>query len=131
MRGLLLGLSLLTMVAPAMAQTTRDGKPRSKLCSMGRTYVNSANPAPTVLTMSNDGGWCGDLRKTLRNNAAFGSPMHVTSPPSHGEISIHVYDDGTTVAYKPKAGFVGTDSFTVINDTLGFTVPFNVIVKGN
>jgi hypothetical protein len=47
---------------------------------------------------------------TLRGSDAEGATLtyHLTSPPANGSLS----GGGAGVAYTPKAGFVGADSFT-------------------
>jgi hypothetical protein len=78
--------------------------------------------------MNNDGGWCGNLLTSVWASFAFGAPMRLTRQPAHGQVAITVLSGGTQVLYKPDAGFTGSDSFSVINETLNIIMPYNVVV---
>ena len=83
---------------------------------------------PSTVTMNNDGGWCGGLSYTTEGGHVFGVPMHLTKQPDHGEVSIRVRDKGTVVAYRPNPGFIGSDSFTVLNEMVNMERQYNVTV---
>ena len=70
-----------------------------------------------TVTMSNDGKWCWWTRATILagNSQPQGVPMRVTQQPAHGEVEITVMADATKIAYKPAAGFTGTDRFMLVN----------------
>jgi len=106
--------------------------PSSKVCSFqssGFAERGGVPPAPNVITMDNDGGWCGHLSVSVAGHSfGFGAPMHLVRQPAHGQVSIAVVGGGTRIFYKPDAGFTGSDSFSVMNETLNIVMPYNVVV---
>lgn len=106
--------------------------PASKVCSFrssGFAERGGVPPAPNVITMDNNGGWCGHLSVSVAGHSfAFGAPMHLVHRPTHGEVSIAVVGGGTRIFYKPDAGFTGSDSFSAINETLNIVMPYQVVV---
>ena len=106
--------------------------PMSKTCSFqssGFVERGGVPPAPDAITMDNDGGWCGHLNVSVAGHSfAFGAPMHLVRRPAHGQVAIGVRHDGTQIMYKPDAGFTGSDSFSVMNETLNMVMPYNVVV---
>ena len=78
--------------------------------------------------MSNDGGWCGHLRKTIKGSLVIGVPMHLTKQPEHGQVSITVVSNGTRIYYKPEPGYSGPDSFVVLNEMYNLERTYNVTV---
>lgn len=119
---------LLTSLGGALAQTDL---PKSKLCRIrgGGFAVAGGVPLANTITMINDGGWCGHLAKTVMGSIVFGAAMHVTKPPAHGQVSITVLSGGTNVYYRPDPGYVGSDSFSVLNEMYNIDRPYNVIVQ--
>jgi hypothetical protein len=79
--------------------------------------------------MNNDGNPCWYLRKTIRGSLLIGVAMHLTTPPSHGQVTITVLDAGTRISYKPDSGFVGTDNFSVISELYRIDRPYVVTVR--
>jgi peptidoglycan hydrolase-like protein with peptidoglycan-binding domain len=59
--------------------------------------------------MKNDGGWCW--------SRLFSTSYQITRVPTHGQIFVGPINDVMRVAYKPEVGFVGTDSFTIMNNS--------------
>lgn len=119
------------MAQPPSASAQHAPEPKSKICRISRNYTPGGGAAiPTNIAMSND-GWCSDLRKTMFGSARpFGAKTHLTTPPSHGDVSITVYDDGTLIAYRPNPGFVGTDRFGVKNEFVNRDISFVVTIRG-
>lgn len=80
-----------------------DGAPR--LCATARVTVEVSPVAqPDTATTTEGTGVDIDLSGNDRGSVA---PPTVTSPPSHGTVTI----DGGTAHYVPEAGFTGTDTF--------------------
>jgi hypothetical protein len=105
--------------------------PLSKVCAVhnsGYAQRGGVSPTPNVITMGNDGGWCGNLNISVYVRLAWGAPMHLTRGPDHGQVSIVVESGGTRVLYKPDPGFIGSDSFSVVNETLNIVMPYDVVV---
>ncbi len=81
------------------------------------------------ITMSNDGGWCGERLGITYNSAVFGGAMHLTQQPAHGQVSIMFHRDGTDVYYKPNPGYTGPDKFVVFVEFYNIDKPYDVVVK--
>ena len=118
------------LVANVVALAQSD-LPKSKVCSADDGGWSPAGGAPTTgqITMSNDGGWCGDRLGITYSSAVFGGAMHLTQQPAHGEVSIRPHQDSTDVYYKPDPGYVGPDRFAVLVEFYNINKPYNVVVK--
>lgn len=95
------------------------GPPEPRVCEHqggGAAYMGGP-PVSDTVTVSNDGNWCSWTRATILAGTSepLGVPMRVTQQPAHGEITITVMAAATKIAYKPAAGFTGTDRFTLVN----------------
>jgi hypothetical protein len=120
--------SVFVTSAGALAQSDL---PQSKACSAndGGWSAPGNVPATGRITMSNDGGWCGQRLAVINNSLQFGGAMHLAQQPAHGEVSIVPRDNGTDVYYKPNPGYTGTDSFGVLVDIFNIDKPYNVVVQ--
>jgi len=110
---------------PAASLTT------SKVCAFhnsGFAYAGGSPPQPDIITMDNDGGWCGHLNVSVHGSLVFGEQMHVVHQPLHGQVAIAVESHGTRVLYRPNPDFTGDDSFSVRDATFNITLPYNVVV---
>jgi hypothetical protein len=126
---ILLAVSII-LVAKVIALAQAD-LPKSKLCSASDGGWSSAGGSPTTgqITMSNDGGWCGDRLGITYSSTVFGGAMHLTQQPAHGQVSIMFHQDGTDVYYKPNPGYTGADKFAVLVEFYNIEKPYNVVVK--
>jgi hypothetical protein len=115
-------------LVPSHAQTDL---PKAKLCRFrGGGFAYAGGIAlPITLTMTNDGGWCGHLVKTVIGSAVVGVGMHASKPPAHGEISINVQSGGTYVSYKPETGYHGRDSYAIWNEMYNIERVYNVVIR--
>ncbi len=103
----------------------------SKVCAFhnsGFAYAGGAPPQPDIITMDNDGGWCGHLNVSVHGSLVFGERMHLVRQPLHGQVSIAVQSNGTRVLYRPNPDFIGGDSFSVRDATFNITLPYDVVV---
>jgi hypothetical protein len=66
---------------------------------------------------------------TTMGGHAFGTPMHVTKQPSHGEVKIDVFEKATRIAYKPQPGFAGADAFSVMHEMSNYDQQYIVTVQ--
>ncbi len=114
------------------------GEPRSTAAELPQSTTCTVLDPPgrageqaqlAIITMNNDGGWCGYLRWTTMGGRVFGAPMRVTQAPAHGQVDIAVQAKGTRISYRPEAGFAGTDHFSVVNIFLNFDRPYSVTVS--
>ena len=107
------------------------GLPKSKLCRFrGGGFAYAGGIAlPISMTMTNDGGWCGHLAKTVLGSGVFGVPTHVSRQPAHGQVSIDVLSGGTNVSYRPDQAYHGPDSFSVWNEMINIERTYNVVVR--
>jgi hypothetical protein len=105
--------------------------PQSKSCSADAGGWSPPGGVPTTgqITMSNDGGWCGERLAVLNNTLVFGGAMHLSKQPAHGKVSIMPRNDGTDVYYMPEPGYIGPDSFGVLVEIFNIDKPYNVTVK--
>jgi hypothetical protein len=118
----IVALASLDMTSASNAQYSGD-HPQSKMCSFlgedGRRMFDwkmRAPPRPSIITMNNDGGWCGQLNRTAMGGRVVGVPMHVVQQPAYGEVSITVLSQGTEILYRPNPDYIGSDSFSVKNE---------------
>jgi hypothetical protein len=122
-------IMLLAGLGASRAQTDL---PKSHSCFIrggGFAEAGGAAPGTNTITMTNDGGWCGHITKTVLGSIVVGAPMHVVRQPTHGQVSITVLRTGTNVYYKPDPGYSGPDSFSVWHDMYNLERPYKVIVK--
>ena len=105
--------------------------PQSKNCTAedGGWSVPGGTPGIGSITMTNDGGWCGQRLAVEFNNVVFGGAMHVSTLPQHGQVAIVQHKDYTDVAYKPDADYVGPDNFSVLVLINNINKPYNVTVE--
>jgi hypothetical protein len=110
------------LATPAVARTPAEYH-RSRTC---RAHIpllvrqqQDVLPVSSSLEMRNDGGWCGWLATAVMRSLLFAPTINLAVPPSHGQILIAPEGKGTRIAYKPSAGFVGTDTFTVSDPLTG------------
>jgi hypothetical protein len=129
-------MRLLAAVAAALMMSgagaaAQSDLPRSSQCRFrgGGFAVAGGIPLPITMTTKNDGGWCGHLAKTVAGSLVFGAPTHVTRQPAHGQVSISVLSGGTNVYYKPEPGYVGPDSFAVLNEMYNIERVYNVVIR--
>jgi len=128
---LMLSAVALVLVS-AISTVAQSDFPKSKPCSFkygGWAQAGGPDPKANVLTMKNDGGWCGHLHKTVKGSLVFGAPEHVVKQPTNGQVSVVRMDAGTNIYYKPNPGFTGTDNFTVVNEMFNIERPYTVIVR--
>jgi hypothetical protein len=104
---------------------------RSRVCSFTavRNIAGEVTRRPSQVTMNNDGGWCWQLMYTNTGARVAGVPMHLTEQPSHGEVKLKIFEKATRIAYKPKADFIGTDEFSVMNELYNIDQPYIVTVQ--
>jgi hypothetical protein len=68
----------------------------------------------TKMKMSNEGGWCCATRGSFQYVASY----QITKAPEYGQVVMGEVNKRTRVAYKPDAGFVGEDRFTLMDTTM-------------
>jgi hypothetical protein len=124
---MLLGAPAILTCSVALAQSDL---PRSKVCSAsdGGWSVPGGSPATGQITMSNDGGWCGQHLGVEYNETIVGGAMNLSRQPAHGQVSITRHQGYTDVDYKPNPGYVGPDAFSVLVTLYNIDKPYNVTV---
>lgn len=127
----IVSLAASIIIAAGVAALAQSGLPRSKVCIAddGGWSSPGSVPATGQITMSNDGGWCGQRLGIENNSLVFGGAMHLTQQPEHGQVSITIHDDGTDVYYKPSAGYKGKDRFKVLVEFFNIDKPYDVTVE--
>jgi hypothetical protein len=128
---ILFGATLFANVAWAQSDLAQSNRPQSKTCSAqdGGWSVPGGTPGTGSITMSNDGGWCGQRLAVEYNYVVISGAMHVSKQPAHGRVSIVQHDKYTDVSYKPQPGYKGPDSFSVLVEINNIDKPYNVVVR--
>jgi len=96
---------------------------------VARTCRADSSVVPSKITVSNEGGWCWLQLSAVWVRMQYAPNFRVARAPAHGELVMgEVNDKRTRLAYKPHPGFVGTDSYEVVNKMsgVGRTVEINV-----
>lgn len=99
--------------APARARLyANDLAGGAKTCTVPQpATVSAGQQIDTVMTVDNDGGWCGiTVTQAGPKPFLYGT---VVGRPQNGRVHIHSVGDSTRVDYIPNAAFGGTDNFTV------------------
>jgi hypothetical protein len=94
--------------AATLAQSTKCAKTLPQFGGHGKSYTAAAGS----IYMTND-GWCWITIRFRANKEPYIPPVSVTSPPAHGTVQIDTVDQRVRIAYRPAAGFVGSDDFEV------------------
>lgn len=69
----------------------------------------------TTMRLREDRGWCW-FDVTGTNGSLKYVPQYVVArPPAHGEIVMGEINQRARIAYRPTSGFVGNDSFVIVN----------------
>jgi hypothetical protein len=80
------------------------------------------------MRMSGSGGWCWvDIWATM-NSLKIVATYSVTRAPMHGEVLMGEVNQKMRIAYRPAAGFVGDDSFVIVNRMTNSERPIAVTV---
>jgi len=88
-----------------------DMNGRAKSCIANPTETSPSKPADAMMSLSNDGGWCG-ITTRQENRRPYAAGL-VETRPAHGMVFIHTVGDDTRVDFVPDAGFTGQDKFSV------------------
>ncbi len=67
------------------------------------------------MKMSNDGGWCWIDSAATHGSFQYVPTYRVAKAPAHGEVVTGAVGMKGRIAYRPKAGFVGTDTYSIVN----------------
>lgn len=101
---------------------------RAQVCQSPRLGRHRTGNSPVVLmTVSNDGGWCG--KGLTRNQGYPFTGGNVVDQPQHGEARIRHLTNRTLIEYRPNPGYNGDDSFTVELTPGNGRYPFQVSVQ--
>ena len=101
----------------ARSQSVTDLSKASR-CSVSSTLAMAGgSTGNSKIEMKNDGGWCWINLFATNGSFQFVPSYHVTKPPAHGELVMGALDKKARIAYRPVAGFVGVDTYTLMNTT--------------
>jgi hypothetical protein len=101
----------------AQSQSVMD-LPKSGRCSVSSTLAMAGgSTGDSKVEMKNDGGWCWINLFATNGSLQFVPSYHVIKPPAHGELVMGTVDKKARIAYRPVAGFVGVDTYTLMNTT--------------
>ena len=113
------------------AQTlTVSDLPRANRCLTRATLVYPGGPTmQTTMRVSSRGGWCWfDVSATFGTIRYVGIYL-VTRAPAHGEVLMgEVNNQKARIAYRPVPGFIGDDSFVIVNKTTNSERPVAITV---
>ena len=79
--------------------------------------------------MTSDGGWCWGNYTRYAGATKIAPPLTLAHAPGNGEVQFEQRTESTRVAYRPKAGFYGDDSFVVRDATTNTEREYRVVVK--
>ena len=128
------GLSILPVSASSIlagiGALAQSELPRSKICSAndGGWSVPGGTPAIGTITVSNDGGWCGQHLGVEYSETIYGGAMNLSRRPQHGQVSMVRHQGYTDVDYKPHPGYIGPGSFSVLVTLYNIDKPYRVTV---
>jgi hypothetical protein len=117
-----------------LAPIPMDGLPLARTCAVTLPefghYKGEYMPAHGTMIVSNDGGWCRlQFAQDLRG-LVFVPNVRVTQEPAHGTVVAKKMQGRIGLAYRPVAGFTGSDHFAVgTNGPLPHTIPITVTVQ--
>jgi len=101
----------------AQSQSVTD-LTKSSRCSVSSTLAMAGgSTGNSKIEMKNDGGWCWINLSATNGSFQFVPSYHVTKSPAHGELVMGAVDKKARIAYRPVAGFVGVDTYTLMNTT--------------
>jgi hypothetical protein len=90
--------------------------PRAKGCSEKSDFATAGRSIGTTdITMTNDGGWCWMDLSATQGSLQYLPTYQVDKAPAHGQIVMGAVGMKARIAFKPEAGFVGTDTYTLTN----------------
>lgn len=69
----------------------------------------------STMRVSSRGGWCWFDQTGILGSLKYPPEYRVTRAPDHGEILLGEVNQKARIAYRPTAGFEGTDSFVIVN----------------
>jgi hypothetical protein len=82
------------------------------------------------ILMNNDQGWCGAMFwGALHGSFVYAPDYAISRAPAHGEVRMDEYNRRKRVAYRPIAGFVGEDNFTIIDKMTHVQIDFTITIK--
>jgi hypothetical protein len=82
----------------------------------------------TTIRVSSGGGWCWvDISATM-GTIRIVATYSLTHAPAHGEVLMGEVNQKMRIAYRPASGFVGDDSFVIVNRMTNSERPFAVTV---
>ena len=90
--------------------------PRAKGCSEKSNFATAGRTQGTTdMTMTNDGGWCWMDLSATQGSLQYLPTYQVDKAPAHGQVVMGAVGMKARIAFKPEAGFVGTDTYTLMN----------------
>jgi hypothetical protein len=69
----------------------------------------------TDMKMINDGGWCWTDLSATEGSLQYLPTYRVDKAPAHGEVVMGAVGMKARIAFKPEAGFAGTDTYSLMN----------------
>jgi len=92
---------------------------QAKRCSIRSTMAAQGQVGNVVGTakieMTNDGGWCWLSMWGTQGSLLYAPTYRVSRPPAHGDLLMGEVNKRRRIAYKPASGFVGEDTYTMVN----------------
>lgn len=101
---------------------------RSAECVVTGNWVNRLD-WQGEMTMRSDRGWCWLDTWRFDGPTKVAPRWRLSVPPNFGEVQIVRMSDTTRIAYKPRQGVIGKDTFTTADETFNSSRTFNVTFK--
>ena len=113
---------------PADPTVAAEGNYICHMAPFGRNRSRAGDDIPMRMYVVNRDAWCFSGFAFISGGTA---PAEVYSKPSHGDLRTFLQPGGLTFGYRPKPGFSGSDSFTILVPTgfLGIDSHLKVAVE--
>jgi hypothetical protein len=110
---------LLSMVSAQTGRTQSQAVtdlPRAKTCRATNTMaIAGGSVGASTVRMSGDGGWCWINLWATQGSLQYIPKYRIAQAPAHGELVMGEVDKNARIAYRPAPGFVGVDTYTLMN----------------
>jgi hypothetical protein len=90
--------------------------PRATVCRTKMPLVIAGGAAmQSTIRVSSNGGWCWIELSATTGSMKYVPTYIVSKIPAHGEILMGEVNGRRRIAFRPVTGFVGDDSFVLVN----------------
>jgi hypothetical protein len=126
---------MIGVFAPSKQAASAMTRARDCVVKGGALSVGGAGQARqgafayTTLIMTPDGGWCWGNYTRYSGATKIAPPLTLARAPTNGEVQFEQRSEATRVAFRPRPGFYGDDSFVVRDATTNTEREYRVVVQ--